>query len=85
MIRSLDNWGVFPLPRAVTKNQQRHYNGHYFVMRYDASTKTQQEVMQAVKLDVRVIRSTSVKLGDNKLSTMARFGQIDWKDAKWES
>lgn len=85
MIRSLDNWGVFPLSRAISRNQQRHHNGHYFVMRFDSSTKTQREVMDSVRLDVRVIRSTSVKLGDNKLSTMSRFGQIDWKDEAWQS
>lgn len=85
MIRSLDNWGIFPLPRAISRNQQRHHNGHYFVMRYDASTQTQRDVMKAVMLDVRVIRSTSVKLGDNKLSTLSRFGKIDWKDDNWES
>lgn len=86
VIRALDNWGVFPLPRAHSrKNQPRQYNGHYFVMRYDTSTQTQRDVMQSLRLDQRVIRSTSVKLGDNKLSTMSRFGQIDWTDENWES
>lgn len=54
-------------------------------MRYDTSTQTQRDVMQSLRLDQRVIRSTSVKLGDNKLSTMSRFGQIDWNDQNWES
>ncbi|KAF3770418.1 ribosomal protein S6 [Cryphonectria parasitica EP155] len=78
VIRSINNWGVFTLPRAISKNQALHHNGHYFVMRYDASTKTQQEVCDALRLDPRMIRSTSVKLGDGKLDTMSRFGQIDW-------
>lgn len=78
MIRSVDNWGVFSLPRAISRSQQLHHNGHYFVMRYDASTKVQDDVRVTMRLDPRVIRSTSVKLGNQKLETLSRFGQIDW-------
>lgn len=78
VIRSINNWGVFTLPRAISKGQALHHNGHYFVMRYDASAKTQQEVLSAMRLDPRMIRSTSVKLGDGKLETLSKFGQIDW-------
>lgn len=78
MIRSLSNWGVFALPRAVSRNQMRHYNGHYFVMRYDASVRTQEQVRQTLGLDPRVVRSTSVKLGDGKLERLSKFGSIEW-------
>lgn len=81
MIRSVDNWGIFTLPRAISRNQMLHHNGHYFVMRYDSSTKTQEDVRNTMRLDPRVIRSTSVKLGDNKLETMSRFGQINWMES----
>jgi small subunit ribosomal protein S6 len=78
VIRSLANWGVFALPRAVSRNQMRHYNGHYFVMRYDASVATQEQVRTTLGLDPRVVRSTSVRLGDGKLGKLARFGGIEW-------
>ncbi|KAH8902937.1 hypothetical protein BR93DRAFT_919556 [Coniochaeta sp. PMI_546] len=78
VIRSLSNWGVFALPRAVSRNQMRHYNGHYFVMRYDASVRTQEQVRQTLGLDPRVVRSTSVKLGDGKLERLSKFGSIEW-------
>jgi small subunit ribosomal protein S6 len=78
VIRSIANWGVFALPRAVSRNQMRHYNGHYFVMRYDAAVQTQEQVRQTLALDPRVVRSTSVKLGDGKLSTLRKFGGIEW-------
>ncbi|ROV94667.1 hypothetical protein VSDG_06174 [Cytospora chrysosperma] len=78
VIRSVDNWGVFALPRTISKAQQLHHNGHYFCMRYDASTATQNAVKNTMSLDPRVIRSTSVKLGDNKLETLSKFGQINW-------
>ncbi|KUI65399.1 37S ribosomal protein MRP17, mitochondrial [Cytospora mali] len=78
VIRSVDNWGIFALPRTISKAQQLHHNGHYFCMRYDASTETQHAVKNTMSLDPRVIRSTSVKLGDNKLETLSKFGQVNW-------
>ncbi|KAB5518004.1 hypothetical protein GE09DRAFT_1208411 [Coniochaeta sp. 2T2.1] len=79
VIRSLSNWGVFALPRAVSRNQMRHYNGHYFVMRYDASVKTQEQVRQTLGLDPRVVRSTSVRLGEGgKLGRMVGYGGVQW-------
>lgn len=78
MIRSIANWGVFALPRAVSRNQMRHYNGHYFVVRYDASVATQEQVRQTLGLDPRVVRSTSVKLGDGKLERLSKFGPVEW-------
>lgn len=47
-------------------------------MRYDASVKTQEAVRSTLMLDPRVIRSTSVKLGNGKLETLSKFGQINW-------
>lgn len=78
VIRAVENWGVFTLPQAVSRNQARHHNGHYFVMRYDASTATQDQVRSTMRLDPRVIRSTCVKLGDGKLETLSRFGKLNW-------
>lgn len=81
VVRSVDNWGVFALPRAVSKHQMLHHNGHYFAMRYDASTEAQGIVRRTINLDPRVIRSTSVKLGDGKLESLSRFGQISWTNS----
>lgn len=78
MIRSIGNWGVFALPGPVSAHQLRHHNGHHFAMRFDASVRTQEAVRTTLALDPRVIRSTSVKLGDGKLETLSRFGKIEW-------
>lgn len=78
MIRSLGNWGVFSLPRTVSRHQMRHHNGHYFAMRFDSSSATQEAVRSTLALDPRVVRSTSVKLGDGKLETLSRFGKVEW-------
>ncbi|KAG8165512.1 hypothetical protein KVR01_004064 [Diaporthe batatas] len=81
VVRSVDNWGVFALPRAISKAQKLHHNGHYFAMRYDASTKAQGIIRSTMNLDVRVIRATNVKLGDGKLDSLSRFGQISWTNS----
>ena len=78
VIRSMSNWGVFSLPQAISRYQLRHHNGHYFAMRFDASVSTQEAVRSTLQLDPRVIRSSSVKLGDGKLETLSRMGKIDW-------
>ncbi|KXX82501.1 hypothetical protein MMYC01_201250 [Madurella mycetomatis] len=79
VIRDIANWGVFMLPRSVSRNQIRYTRGHYFVMRYDAAVKTHQAVTSTLAVDPRVIRSGGVKLGDGKLETMSKFGKIQWR------
>ncbi|KAK3986957.1 ribosomal protein S6 [Cladorrhinum sp. PSN332] len=79
VIRDIANWGVFALPRAVSKNQQRHTRGHYFVMRYDCGIQANEAVRQTLSIDPRVIRATNVKLGDGKLERLSRFGKIEWR------
>ncbi|KAI0912906.1 37S ribosomal protein Mrp17 [Ustulina deusta] len=79
VIRGLQNWGEFSLPKAVSAHQMRHTTGYYFAMRFDASVSTQEEVRKMLRFDPRMIRHSSVKLGDGKLGTMSRLGGIDWK------
>ncbi|KAI2642484.1 ribosomal protein S6 [Xylaria nigripes] len=80
VIRDVKNWGLFSLPKALSAHQMRHRTGLYFAMRFDASSATQQEVRNLLRFDPRMIRHTSVKLGDGKLATMSRMGHIDWKN-----
>ncbi|KAI0481087.1 ribosomal protein S6 [Xylariaceae sp. FL0804] len=79
VIRGISNWGEFSLPKALSVHQSRHTTGYYFAMRFDASIKTQEAVRTMLRLDPRMLRHASVKLGDGKLDTMSRFGAIDWK------
>lgn len=79
VIRGLSNWGVFSLPKPVSIHQMKHTHGHYFVMRYDASTKVHQDVRSTLRFEPRMIRSAHVKLGDGKLETIARFGPPKWR------
>lgn len=78
VIRDMANWGVFMLPRATTYAQARYKKGHYVVMRYDAGVKAQETVSMALRLEPRVIRATSVKLGGGKLERMAKLNKVPW-------
>ncbi|XDG00436.1 hypothetical protein ABKA04_000051 [Annulohypoxylon sp. FPYF3050] len=78
VIRGISNWGIFLLPKPLSVHQMRHHQGHYFAMRFDSSAATQNAVRNMLALDPRMIRHSSVKLGDNKLETMSRFGTPGW-------
>jgi small subunit ribosomal protein S6 len=75
VIRGVSNWGVFALPKPTTAHQMRHKDGHYFAMRFDASSSTQEAVRQVLAKDPRMIRHSSVKLGDGKLGSLAKLGK----------
>ncbi|PWI76088.1 37S ribosomal protein MRP17 [Purpureocillium lilacinum] len=79
VVRGLSNWGVFSLPKPVSVHQMKHTHGHYFVMRYDASTKVHGDVRNTLRLEPRMIRAAHVKLGDGKLETLSRFGAPKWR------
>ena len=78
MVRDIANWGTFALPRPVTRHEMRHTRGHYFVMRIDAGIRTQEQLSRTLRLDPRIIRSSSVKLGGGKLETLSRIGKVPW-------
>lgn len=48
-------------------------------MRYDASSKTQDNVRTTLGLDPRMIKFSSVKLGDGTLESLSKIGStIPW-------
>ncbi|KAG9237736.1 37S ribosomal protein-like protein Mrp17 [Amylocarpus encephaloides] len=79
-IRGIKNWGVFALPKKTRKHQATYTDGHYFIMRYDASSKIQDDVRKTLGLDPRMIKFSSVKLGDGTLQAVSRIsGDVLWK------
>ncbi|KAJ2905922.1 37S ribosomal protein MRP17 mitochondrial [Zalerion maritima] len=79
VVRGIENWGVFQMPKKVLKNQMDLSAGHYFCMRFDASGPTQEVVRSTMSMDPRVIKVTSVKLGDGKLGSLSQFSKPEWK------
>ena len=78
VIRSLSNWGVYLLPKPVSKNQIRYATAHHFVMRFDCAPSTQEAVKNMLGLDPRMLKFGVVKMGDGKLESSAEVGQITW-------
>lgn len=79
-IRGINNWGVFALPKRTRKHQAQYTDGHYFVMRYDGSSKIQDDVRTTLGLDPRMIKFSSVKLGDGTLESVSKIsGQVEWE------
>ena len=54
-------------------------------MRFDSSIAAQDAIRKALRLDARVIRSSTVKLGDGKLQNMSKFGKIHWNSTAGEA
>ena len=78
-IRGIKNWGVFSLPKRTRKHQAQYTDGHYFIMRYDASSKIQDDVRKTLGFDPRMIKFSSVRLGDGTLESLSKIGgQIPW-------
>jgi len=78
-IRGIKNWGIFSLPKKTRKHQEQRKDGHYFIMRYDASSRTQADVRTTLGLDPRMIKFSTVKLGDGTLESISKIsGSIPW-------
>jgi len=75
-IRGITNWGISTLPKRTVKHQASYTAGHYFVMRFDSSSQAQEDVRTTLGLDPRMIRFSSVKLGDGTLDGKAGIGRI---------
>jgi small subunit ribosomal protein S6 len=78
-IRGIKNWGVWSLPKRTRKHQAQYNEGHYFIMRFDGSSRIQDEVRMTLGLDPRMIKFSSVKLGDGTLESLSKIGgEIPW-------
>jgi len=63
VVRGVTNWGTFLLPKPAKKLQTTHHVGHHFIMRFDASARTQHYLRRTMSLDPRLIRYSVVKMG----------------------
>jgi small subunit ribosomal protein S6 len=64
VIRGLTNWGQFDLPRPTTKHQTQHFQGHYFILRFDSAAAVQNEIKRTLRLDPRMIQFSVTKVAD---------------------
>jgi small subunit ribosomal protein S6 len=78
VVRGLTNWGTFLLPKPARKQGALYHNGHYFIMRFDSSAKTQHAVKRTLGLDPRMIRYSMVKVGTKLDEVRDVGGKADW-------
>jgi len=63
VIRGLTNWGTFLLPKPKRKKDQGTFHrGHYFVMRFDSSSKAQHSMRRNLGNDPRLLRYSVVRM-----------------------
>jgi small subunit ribosomal protein S6 len=78
VVRGITNWGTFLLPKPARKQGATYHNGHYFIMRFDSSAKTQHAVKRTLGLDPRMIRYSMVKVGTTLDEVKDVGGKVDW-------
>ncbi|KAL3241076.1 mitochondrial 37S ribosomal protein bS6m [Nakaseomyces bracarensis] len=66
VVRKIMPMGKSMLPRVVTKDQERHFQGYQFMMLFDSSIPVQSQILRTLKKDPRVIRSSIIKVNMDK-------------------
>ncbi|KAI9801212.1 MAG: hypothetical protein M1825_003486 [Sarcosagium campestre] len=84
VVRGLTNWGPFMLPRRTRVHQATYSEGHYFIMRFDASGRTQSTMRRNLGLDPRMIRFSVVKMADNLEKSATIEGKCVWRKTTWD-
>ncbi|KAI4718345.1 hypothetical protein E4T48_05391 [Aureobasidium sp. EXF-10727] len=79
VVRGITNWGVFHLPKPMRKNTVTHNTGHYFVVRFDSSARTQHAVRRTLGLDPRMLRYSVVKMGGTLEELRSVVGEVQWR------
>ncbi|CUM46289.1 uncharacterized protein AC631_00100 [Debaryomyces fabryi] len=74
IIRDITSLGPRTLPKIVSKDQERHFQGYHFLMGFDVSSNVQQELLRTLRRDPRVLRANIIKQDmDRKLNTGTSF------------
>lgn len=79
VVRGITNWGTFMLPKPARKQGATYREGHYFILRFDSSAKTQHTVKRTLGLDPRMIRYSVVQMGSKLQDIKDVAGKADWQ------
>lgn len=66
VIREITSLGPKPLPKIISKEQERHFQGYHFIMGFDSSAAVQQQLLRTLRKDPRILRSSIIKNDMNK-------------------
>ncbi|CUM68344.1 uncharacterized protein PRCAT00006066001 [Priceomyces carsonii] len=61
IIRDITGMGARTLPKVISKDQERHFQGYHFMMNFDVSGNVQQELLRTLRRDPRILRCNVVK------------------------
>lgn len=78
VVRGVTNWGIFMLPKPARKQGATYREGHYFILRFDSSPKTQHAVRRTLGLDPRLIRYSIVGMGQKLEDIKDVGGKAEW-------
>lgn len=76
VIRDITSIGAKVLPKIMSKNQERHFEGYHFLMGFDVSSPVQQELLRTLRRDPRILRANIIKRDIHKnLNPGATFAE----------
>lgn len=61
VIREVTSMGTRPLPKIITKDHARHFQGYHFLMNFDCLSRVQAQLLRTLRQDPRVIRASILK------------------------
>lgn len=61
VVREIASLGPKALPKVMSKEQERHFQGYHFMMGFDSSAAVQQELLRTLRRDPRILRSSIIK------------------------
>ncbi|KAF2719780.1 hypothetical protein K431DRAFT_286415 [Polychaeton citri CBS 116435] len=85
VVRGITNWGTFLLPKPRRKAGTTYAHGHYFVLRFDSSPKTQHAVRRTLGLDPRMIKYSLVRIGSTLEEIAKEKGKVAWNASERDS
>lgn len=66
VVRRIIPMGNKLLPKITKKDQEQHFQGYHFLMLFDSSAPVQSEILRTLKNDPRVIRSSIIRISNDK-------------------
>ncbi|KAE8210607.1 hypothetical protein CF319_g1703 [Tilletia indica] len=73
-VRGMQYWGRRTLPQRTRRHQQYHTDGDYFLLHFDTNPRVLSTLSSRLRADPRVIRWTTLKLGERRLSEIVPPG-----------
>ncbi|KAA1476767.1 hypothetical protein DENSPDRAFT_867389 [Dentipellis sp. KUC8613] len=64
VVRGFKFWGTQTLPQRMHRHKHWHEIGDYWTMHFDASPENQRGLARLLRKDPRVIRATTLKMGE---------------------